>query len=514
MKVIYLFRLLCVLIILTLFSPPDFLFAQQLSFSEVLTNVSNYGCTVHSMTSSYDNGFMLAGETSGYGLIAKIDSAGNYIWGKNIGARWFDIVQTKDSAFMLAGVDEYGSTSCMKVSKTADTMWFKTLSGNDVYRVQQTFDGGYVMTGYKGFGVAPYSMVSIIKLDSAGNLEWSKYYAAGNNSNYGKSIRQTSDSGYIVTGSIEDYPPYQAGAFILRLNSAGDILWAKKYYLPFLYQHPTGNDILTMHNGFLLYLDNNGNFYLVRTDFEGNILWSKEYMYFGSGPGSLNERASRINRTTDSCFVFLHGSCWGSALIKVDFHGNLVFAKQLDIASVEMVETQDRGLLIAGNGPMCGVKMNEAHDPQIGIIKTDSLGNAPMCVWENLTNQPLNSTLLVDSATFTSFPGSTLIFSQPGISSVQLLSEEGCVAHNSGIYTQHSLDSIIVFPNPVISDVYIKSIEAIDGFQLQSVSGINLLNEVTNSSNLEIDMSRFPDGVYFLRLSRNGQSYYTKIIKQ
>jgi len=68
---------------------------------------------------------------------------------------------------------------------------------------QQTTDGGYIMTGYKSGSQSNYSGKAwLIKVDLNGNLQWEQEYAANNGpfGCYGKSVQQTSDGGYIITG--------------------------------------------------------------------------------------------------------------------------------------------------------------------------------------------------------------------------------------------------------------------------------------------------------------------------
>ena len=62
-----------------------------------------------------------------------------------------------------------------------------------VNSVQQTVDGGFVITGSVG-----YDEVLLLKTDSQGNEEWEMNLGDGT----GSSVQQTVDGSFVVTGSV------------------------------------------------------------------------------------------------------------------------------------------------------------------------------------------------------------------------------------------------------------------------------------------------------------------------
>ena len=74
--------------------------------------------------------------------------------------------------------------------------------------VWQTTDGGYIITGsittsVETWGVS-YPKVCILKIDADGNELWSKTFGGGDN-DFGKSVRQTTDEGYVIAGETKSF---------------------------------------------------------------------------------------------------------------------------------------------------------------------------------------------------------------------------------------------------------------------------------------------------------------------
>ena len=137
-----------------------------------------------------------------------------------------------------------------------------------------TLDGGFVATGqHEGNGSHGDCDIYVYKLDVCGNIEWFNIFGTTAQEG-GRSIQQTADSGYIVSGL---YSQGASRAFNMKLDANGITQWIKIY--PFEWMMYA----IEAANGDFISVGTAANqLYIIRTDSMGNIIWSKQINGLGS----------------------------------------------------------------------------------------------------------------------------------------------------------------------------------------------------------------------------------------
>lgn len=231
-----------------------------------------FGDFAYGVQQTTDGGYIIAGSTASVDgnvsvsqggddfWVVKLDNSGLLQWEKTYGGSFGDyawaIQQTTDGGYVVAGsttsldgqvtgTKGFQDYWVIKIGATGTLQWQKTLGGTGddfLYAVQQTTDGGYIVTGetlssdgdvtgHKG--LRDYW---VVKLTNAGTLQWQKTYG-GTDYDYGHAIRQTADGGYVIAGSTYSMDgdvvgsPLQGGTscWVVKTNSTGQIQWQKTY---------------------------------------------------------------------------------------------------------------------------------------------------------------------------------------------------------------------------------------------------------------------------------------------
>jgi hypothetical protein len=165
---------------------------------------SNTDWEAHSLQTN-DSGFIIAGNKitvhnpEYYDIyVIKTDKNGNTQWARAYGSATSDdipwsIQKTMDGGYIIAGTGWAAGIILLKIDSNGNESWHKVRDTNhpEMQNAIQTSDSGYIAIGEPD--------LSIYKTDRNGNFVWTKRYS-GEGTARGYSIQQTTDGGYVITG--------------------------------------------------------------------------------------------------------------------------------------------------------------------------------------------------------------------------------------------------------------------------------------------------------------------------
>ena len=362
---------------------------------------TEYPSTVHQTP---DGGYIVAGWTTSYGMggsdiyLLKVDSLGAEQWHQAYGTTGDDgcdgfgsVLLTSDDGYVVAGRQAVAGGSrgwLLKTDSAGDTLWSALLGGSESCNgrsVALTPDGGYVVAGSK-FGANPgQSCLSITKTDATGSLLWEKNHE-GMEGDYGYQVQATSDGGFIIVGnthSSSEQGYFGSDVWLVKTDAVGDTLWTKifggagidgGYYVE-----------ETSDSGFIItgfsasFGAGDVDLYLLRTDRDGNLLWSKTYGGVGGEVGNT------VHQTVDAGFIIAGNTSsypYGDAnywMLRTDANGDTLWAKVFGTSEGDWAQsvepTIDGGFILAGHSFYFASNRSAVY-----LIKTDSLGNSE---WTN-----------------------------------------------------------------------------------------------------------------------------------
>lgn len=346
-----------------------------------------------------DDGFVGTGQhqSSGAGncdvYVYKVDGCGNPEWFKTFGGAGDDggksVQQTADGGYIVTGLIHLGAGDydmmLQKLDAQGNQQWAKVYGGGGpdygLY-AQQTSDGGYIFTGFMsglGFGAED---VALIKTDANGNTQWMKVYG-GAASDWGSYVEQTSDGGYKIVGYTTSFGAGAFDIYVLKVDVSGTLQWAKTY------GGASGEGSsqwgisgkITSDGGMMMcanttsYGQGGNDYLLIKTDSLGAVLWAKTY------GGTAEEQPRFALETDDKGFaIFGYTTSFGAGdldayLVKTDSLGALKWSKAYGGAAYDKGsmarEASDGGYALSIVTASFGA---DYYDPM--FMKTDSLGNS------------------------------------------------------------------------------------------------------------------------------------------
>lgn len=357
----------------------------------------------YSVIQTYDKGYAVAGATSSFGngnmdaYLLKVDSNGvaKFHWtfgGINI-EQAYSVKETADSGLVIAGyTNSFGHGGydmyLIKTKKNGDTAWTKTFGGDNwdfAYSAQQTTDGGYIIAGGTySFGAGSEDMY-LVKVDANGDTAWTKTFG-GTNDDEARSVKQTSDGGYILTGFTKSFGDASGDMYTVKTDQNGDTMWT---YLYAGVLEDASYDVVECPSKYLIggktKSIGSGNFDCISLE----ISLSGSYIYADSYGGSAEDGTNSVAYSPGGRFALMgYTYSFGGGLGTSDFllyvtnpvtglHSATFGGLKMEQAN-NIQNTADGGYII------CGTSSSYTTLDHIYLVKTDSNGISSGVVINNV----------------------------------------------------------------------------------------------------------------------------------
>ncbi len=296
----------------------------QTEYADEIIETSDGGYIIAGKSNSDISGNKTENTNGGFDIwVIKLDSDRNIVWQNTIGGPGSEqeiaLIETSDGGYAFVcdsssdmggdkSENKRGSTDywVVKLDANGNKVWDKTYGGDkfdNPYDIIQTSDGGYAIIGDSNSSLgddkseAPRGCCGdldmwVVKLDASGNKTWDKTIG-GTDWDYGNSILQTPDGGYILAGMSRsdtsgDKSEDSKGSFdywIVKINSTGTKIWDKtiggsngEILFDLLATSDGGYLISGRSQSFLSgdkteHRSGNNDNWIVKIDASGTILW-------------------------------------------------------------------------------------------------------------------------------------------------------------------------------------------------------------------------------------------------
>ncbi|SYZ72900.1 exported hypothetical protein [Candidatus Zixiibacteriota bacterium] len=269
-------------------------------------------------------------------------------------------------------------------SQAQSLVWSSNLGGayNEVaYSGLQAADGDFIVLGSTfSFGSGDFD-IYLLKLNSAGDTVWAKTFG-GPLTEYGNDIKATHDGGYIITGSTKSYGAGKKDVYLQKIDSLGNSLWAKTYGGV---EDDEGWSVQATSDGGYIICGTTNSFgagysdlYLIKTNGSGDTSWTRT---FGGSGGESGAGVAEI--PNDGYLAIGSTGSFGEGYssiyaVRVGASGDSLWSAIYGGTKADfgraLAPTLDNGFVIAGSTNSYGAGYSDAY-----LIKINAAG---MVAWE------------------------------------------------------------------------------------------------------------------------------------
>jgi Tol biopolymer transport system component len=327
-------------------------------------------------------------------------------YGGSYNDRAFDVLVTDDGGMLIGGLANNthrshritpGNARLIRTDSDGNAIWERDYGGDVDAMFTSIIQAGeeeYVLLGQIAASyVREETDMYLIKVDGEGNEIWSHTYG-GRGMDHAKMVRQTSDGGYILIGSrADEYPTsgvYQGDIALIKTDAEGNQVWSRNYGDQILYlgwgvaQTPDGGYVLT---GWEAKTIDDRDVIAIKTNEMGDVEWSRTWdLSPGERDGGFDLILTSDGYIVIACIQSMGSGAPSAVLIKLDLDGNEIWNKLIGEEGVgntfwDIMEDSDGGYVMAGDTHL-GKDSATGEDIHGGLmIKTDADGEI---LWQRI----------------------------------------------------------------------------------------------------------------------------------
>jgi hypothetical protein len=472
----------------------------------------------------------------------------------------------------IGGVDWW----VVKTNANGTLQWQERYGGDggDVLNAVVKVNDGYLLAGFSDSGISGdktedsrgYADYWVMKTDFNGVRQWDRRYG-GSLDDWLNTACATADGGFLLGGMSNSpagfdktdsaWTPFTFDYWVVKIDAFGTKLWDKRY---------GGTDVDQMNavvqtsdDGFLLCgfsnSDSSGNktqnsrggydYWIVRTDSIGNILWDKRYggtyddelfSLTAAGGGNFALAGWSYSDMSGDKSENSNGSSdyW---IIRIDANGNIIWDRDFGGNNTEddlgnIIRTIDGGFLVPTTS-YSNISGDKSEDnmgiEQSWLIKVDANGTKE---WDKtvFTTGHDEGTFLVPAGE-NCYAMANRNSAQAGgyktepnwdttalpLTSYDYWIIELCDTTLSSSVEEESNLSFSIYPNPAGDYLKVQFNEQTSSnsiLEIKNVLGETIVSTKPAGHSFSIPVSSLANGIFFLTLSNGNNIYTKKFVKQ
>jgi len=515
----------------------------QVQYQHIAADTSNQ--KIYDVKTTRDSGYVYTGYANILGAaksskdlwIIKTDANGNVQWSKSYGGSKEDIgyaIITTAKAYIAVGSSKSFSLGgepdiyVVKVDFNGNLIWSFTYGnsffeeGYDIVEVPNNAGTtAYAVTGYKGEGNGiGFDDAFLMKISASGSLIWFRdfrFLFSGTILNStGYALMLQGNNNLIVTGTVDDVSSTHKDVLLFKSDSNGNLQWNYRYGSSndeegfALAPNEMGGQVITGYtaaNAAMLQ-----DILLMRTDANGNLVWTKSYGEKGTDIGEDVIMTSNGNHAIGGYSNSFQPNGNQAVLVQTDMTGNLLSTHMYGDAGFDdaygLVQANDGGFNLGGSATQSFGSIDENGY----MIKTDNTGlvNCYDSVYQFSKN-----TIQFKQDSLTAVIDSLIPVRNPQIIVSNVQGDSLICGKFTGIQPTNTNTNIIdIYPNPASRQVQINLHDLqVEQLELYDNTGrLIMAIPYPAKSTIEINTSQWAAGMYLIKVNLKDDQITRKLL--